>query len=220
MELIVRGSTERVRANNIICLARTYAKHAHELGHTVPTDPVVFLKPNSALVPSGAAIVIPHCSEKVHHEIELAVVVGKGGRRITTENALGHVLGYAIILDITARDVQAKLKKEGLPWALGKGWDTFAPISAITPAAEVPDPHNLQLTLRVSGEVRQKANTREMMLSIPEMIAFVSDFMTLQRGDILATGTPEGVGPLVAGDRTLAEIEGLGVLENYVSCDT
>ncbi len=181
---------------------------------------MVFLKPNSALVPNGAAIVVPPCSEQVHHEIELAVIIGQGGRRIAKDRALEHVLGYAIILDITARDIQTNLKSQSLPWTLSKGWDTFAPISEVTPAAAIEDPHDLDLQLMVSGQVRQKANTRDMRLSIGEIIAFASDFITLQRGDIIATGTPEVVGPLVAGDRTVAEIQELGVLENCVSCQT
>jgi 2-keto-4-pentenoate hydratase/2-oxohepta-3-ene-1,7-dioic acid hydratase in catechol pathway len=217
MELPVRGSEERVPANNIICLARTYAKHAQELGHSTPREPVVFLKPNSALVGHGADIVIPTTSNNVHHEIELALVLGEGGRHIPPERARDCILGYAIFLDITARDIQSRLKEQGLPWTLGKGWDTFAPISEITPAAAVEDPQQLELELAVSGEIRQKANTRDMVFSVEEIVAFVSRFMTLRRGDIIATGTPEGVGRLHPGDTTWATIEGLGELRNQVA---
>jgi 2-keto-4-pentenoate hydratase/2-oxohepta-3-ene-1,7-dioic acid hydratase in catechol pathway len=216
MELRLRGSDERVPANNIICLARTYARHAHELGHSTPREPVVFLKPNSALVGPGADIVIPTSSNNVHHEIELALVLGREGRNIPPERARDCILGYAVFLDITARDIQSRLKQQGLPWALGKGWDTFAPISEITPARLVDDPQQLEIELTVSGEIRQKANTRDMVISVEEIVAFVSSFMTLRRGDIIATGTPEGVGALRPGDTTVATIEGLGELRNQV----
>ncbi len=216
MELEVIGSCETIRANNVICLARTYRKHAEELGNPVPEKPVVFLKPNSSLMTDGMEIGIPPGSGEVHHEVELAVVIKKGGRRIPVERALEYVMGYAVILDITARDIQSELKSKGLPWTYAKGWDTFGPISKVMPMERIPDPNDLNIKLTVNGEVRQDSNTSFMMYSIPEIISFISGFMTLQRGDVIATGTPEGVGPLVAGDRTFAEIEGVGTLENSV----
>lgn len=216
MQLQIIGSADGVRANNVICLARTYRKHAEELGNEVPPEPVVFLKPNSALVPDGADIVIPAASNDVHHEVELAVVIGQDGRHIAQERAYEHVLGYAILLDITARDLQAGLKKSGLPWVYAKGWDSFAPISPVTPRERVADPHALGIRLRVSGELRQDSNTSYMIHGVPGLIAYISTFMTLQRGDVIATGTPEGVGPLRPGDTTEAEIDGLGVLRNQV----
>jgi len=216
MELDVMGSCGSVTANNVICLARTYRKHAEELGNPVPDEPIVFQKPNSSLMTGGMEIVIPPGSREVHHEVELAVVIRKGGRSIPAERALEYVLGYAVILDITARDIQSELKSKGLPWTYAKGWDTFAPISRVMPMERVPDPHDLSIKLTVSGEVRQNSNTSFMMFSVPEIIEFISGFMTLQRGDIIATGTPEGVGPLVAGDTTFAEIEKVGTLENTV----
>lgn len=216
MQLHMRGGGQTIRPNNVICLARTYAEHAAELGNAVPKEPLVFLKPNSALIPDGADIVIPPVSQEVHHEVELAVIIGQEGRHIAAADALRHVAGYAILLDITARDIQARLKKAGHSWTYAKGWDTFAPISAVTPAEQIADPNALGIRLRVSGQLRQDANTRSMTHSVAQIIAYLSGFMTLQPGDVIATGTPEGVGPLLPGDTTEAEIDGLGILRNQV----
>ncbi|MCI0497765.1 MAG: fumarylacetoacetate hydrolase family protein, partial [Thermoplasmata archaeon] len=158
----------------------------------------------------------PPASTEVHHEVELAVVMGKGGRHIPAEKALDDVLGYAVLLDITARDIQDRLKAQRLPWAYAKGWDTFAPISTVAPRDEVGDPGDLRISLSVNGEVRQGSSTRYLLFSVAEIISFISGFMTLRRGDIIATGTPEGVGPIVPGDRVHAEIERVGKLDHDV----
>ncbi len=213
MWLDVIGSDDRIRINNIICLARTYRKHAEELGNVVPDEPVVFLKPNSAAIANGESIVVPDDIGAVHHEVELGVVIGLEGHKIPEERALDHVLGYNVVLDLTARDIQSQLKEKRLPWARAKGFDTFAPMSAVRSKAEIEDPHNLGVRCTVAGEVRQDSNTSYMIFTIPQMIAYISNFMTLQRGDVIATGTPEGVGPIVPGNRIVGEIEGVGRLE-------
>ena len=210
------GTGERLRPNNVICLARTYRRHAEELGNVVPQEPVIFLKPNSSLIPDGADIVIPPVSREVHHEVELAVIIGRGGRSIPADRAMDHVLGYAVMLDITARDIQSDLKERRLPWTYAKGWDTFAPVSSVVRQDRVPDPHDLTVRLWVNGEMRQDSSTCYLLFTIAQIIGYVSGFMTLQRGDIIATGTPEGVGPLVPGDEVLAEIERVGTLRNRV----
>ncbi len=196
----------------IICLLRSYKAHADEMGGTVPDVPEFFLKPSTAIIHDGGEIVIPEESEEVHHEVELALVIGKRGKGIPEERAMEHVLGYAVFIDVTARDIQAEAKKAGKPWAAAKGYDTFAPMSEITRKEEVADPHNLDIWLKVNGEYRQRSNTSCLIFSIGEIIECVSGMMTLEPGDVIATGTPEGVSQIVAGDEIEAGIEGVGTL--------
>jgi len=180
-------------------------------------EPVIFLKPTSSIIHDGDTIIIPKQSKNIHHEIELAVIIGEGGSKIPKEEAYDHVLGYAVLLDITARDIQARLKENRIPWAYAKGFDTFCPISDITLKDKITDPQNLDLKLTVSGELRQNSNTKWMLNRIDFLIEYISAFMTLGKGDIIATGTPEGVGPLIDGDETIAEIQGLSTLKNKVA---
>lgn len=213
MYLAVRGGG-RLRAGKVLGVVGNYAAHRAEMHHAgpPPKEPAFFLKATSSLLPGGGDIVLPAGVGRVEHEVELAVVIGKRGRAIAPDKALGHVLGYAVLLDITARELQAKAKAAGLPWDEAKGFDTFAPISAVTPRAKVKDPHDIDLTLTVNGAVRQAGSTKQMLMQVPELVARFSRSMTLERGDVLATGTPEGVGPLVAGDRVEAEARGVGKL--------
>jgi acylpyruvate hydrolase len=211
-KLRVKGSKEAVRVGKVICLLRSYRAHAEEMGSAPSVQPDFFLKPSTAVIHDGGNIVIPPESKDVHHEVELAVVIGKGGKAIPKAEAIGHVLGYAVLIDVTARDIQARAKKAGKPWSVSKGYDTFAPMSDIVPRDEVPDPHELDIWLSVNGEERQRSNTGLLLFSIPEIIEFVSGIMTLEPGDVIATGTPEGVSRIVAGDRIEAGIEGVGTL--------
>jgi len=217
MTLRFVDSQETLEPRNIICLGRNYAKHAEELGNPIPVEPVIFLKPTSSIIHDGDTIIIPKQSKNIHHEIELAVIIGEGGSKIPKEEAYDHVLGYAVLLDITARDIQARLKENRIPWAYAKGFDTFCPISDITLKDKITDPQNLDLKLTVSGELRQNSNTKWMLNRIDFLIEYISAFMTLGKGDIIATGTPEGVGPLIDGDETIAEIQGLSTLKNKVA---
>ena len=201
----------------IVCLARNYAEHIRELGNTTPDAPVLFIKPATSIIASGDKIVIPSYSEQCHHEIELAVLIGTSGRHINAEDAMGYVAGYAVALDMTLRDTQTTLKEKGLPWEIAKGFDTSCPLGEFTPAAQIPDPHNLRLTLKVNGEVRQDDSSALMLRRIPEVIAYASGIFTLEAGDILLTGTPSGVNRVVSGDRLVAEIEGLAPLEVLVA---
>lgn len=216
MELAVLGAGESVRVNTIFCLGRNYRAHAEELGNPVPAEPVVFLKPNSSAIRSGQDIVVPEGIGVVHHEVELAVVIKDTAKDAPEETAHSHVLGYAVMLDITARDVQSEAKKRGLPWTMAKGLDTFAPISDVVPAERVGNPHDRGIRLIVNGKLRQDSSTSYMIFNIPQIIAFISSRMTLQRGDVIATGTPEGVAPLCPGDEIVAEIDGVGRLEHRV----
>ena len=216
IRLPFRDGFYEVNPSKIICLGRNYAEHAKELGHEVPKEPVIFLKPPSALIGPNQTIILPKKSKEVHHEVELAVIVGKRGKDIPRERAMDYVLGYTIFMDITARDLQSEAKKKGLPWTVAKGFDTFAPIGPRIVPKEELDPSDLEIGLRVNGEVRQLSRTSKMIFKIPEIIEYISSIMTLEKGDIIATGTPEGVGPLRHGDIVEAWIEGIGVLKENV----
>ncbi len=201
---------EKMEVKKIICLLRSYRSHAEEMGSKVSEKPEFFLKPRTAIIHEGEAIIIPPESNDVHHEVELAVIIGKGGKAIPRENAMEHVAGYAVIIDVTARDLQANAKKAGKPWTAAKGFDTFAPISDAVPASRVPDPRNLEIWLKVNGQYRQQSSIGMMIYPIPEIISHISGIMTLEPGDIIATGTPEGVSRIVPGDIVEAGIAGIG----------
>ncbi len=202
-----------VRPSKIICVGRNYAAHAVEMGATQPVEPILFLKPPSALVPSGGQIVLPRESAEVHHEAELVVAISVGGRKISEADALGHVAGYALGLDMTARDLQALAKKAGLPWSVAKGFDSFAPLGRFVPAASVDDPRRLTFSLSVNGEERQVAKCSHMVFSVAQVITYASRIFTLEAGDLIYTGTPSGVARVRSGDRCVVSGEGLETLE-------
>ncbi len=206
-----------LRPGKIVCVARNYPAHARESGAEVPAEPVLFLKPTTALLESGGTVVLPPQSRRVEVETELAVVLAGGGRDVPRERAMEAVLGYAVIFDITARDLQTEAKAKGLPWTASKGFDTFAPISEVTPAADVGDPDGLSIRLEGNGEAWQDGNTREMVHKVPDLIHHASGIMTLQRGDVLATGTPGGVHEIRDGDALVGTIERVGRLEARIA---
>jgi 2-keto-4-pentenoate hydratase/2-oxohepta-3-ene-1,7-dioic acid hydratase in catechol pathway len=194
----------------IIGIGRNYAEHAAEQGVEVPEIPLIFLKPPSAIIGPVDKIKLPPQSQQVEHEGELAVVIGKRGRWVSTEDALQYVFGYTIANDVTARDLQ---RRDG-QWTRGKGFDTFCPIG---PWVETEfDPTDVLVTTRVNGEMRQMSSTREMIFSIPQLIAYITSTMTLEPGDLILTGTPAGVGQIKPGDVVIVEVEGLGILRNEV----
>ncbi|MFP5501068.1 MAG: fumarylacetoacetate hydrolase family protein [Candidatus Sericytochromatia bacterium] len=199
-----------VRPSKILCIGRNYAEHAAELGHDLPAEPLVFMKPPSALVGSGEAIVLPAISDRVDFEGELAVMIGRRCRHVPEEEAMAVIGGYTLLNDVTARDLQ---KKDG-QWARAKGFDTFAPCGPrlVTDF----DPSDVLLRTLVNGEVRQEGRTSQLIFGIPFLIAYLSRVMTLEAGDLISTGTPSGVGPLKAGDTVEVWVEGLGSLINPV----
>ncbi len=200
-----------VLPRKVIGIGRNYPDHAREHGAEVPSVPIVFLKPPTAVIGPGETILLPPQSRQVEHEAELAVVIGRGGRWIPADQAWDAVWGYTAANDVTARDLQQR----DLQWTRAKGFDTFCPLG---PWVDTEfDPTEATVIGRVNGEVRQMGSTREMVFSIPQLIAFVSSFMRLEPGDVILTGTPAGVGPLRAGDVVEVEIEGLGVLRNPVA---
>jgi 2-keto-4-pentenoate hydratase/2-oxohepta-3-ene-1,7-dioic acid hydratase in catechol pathway len=200
-----------VQPTKIVCIGRNYAAHARELGNEVPAEPLIFLKPPSALLPPGAAIVVPHQSKRVEHEAEIGVVIGARARDVSEQDALSYVTGYTCVNDVTARDLQ---KTDG-QWTRAKGFDTFCPIGPTVMAGL--DYRDLEVICRVNGTVRQHGHARDMMFSIPRLVSYVSGIMTLEPGDVIATGTPEGVGPLAPGDMVEVEIPGIGLLANPVT---
>ena len=198
--------SKKVAIGKLVCLARTYRKHAEEMHTSVTEDPLLFLKPASSVIFNGDSIIIPKISKCLHHEVELGVVIGKKCRNVSQKEALDYVLGYCIALDITARDIQDEAKKRGWPWSIAKGFDTFAPISDVVLNDKIPDPNNLDLSLKVNGEIKQKSNTKYMIYSVERIIEFISETMTLEKGDLIMTGTPEGVGEIAAGDKLEAKL--------------
>lgn len=196
--------------SKIVCLGRNYAAHAAEHGSEVPKLPLLFLKPPSAIINPGEAIQLPPQSKQVEHEAELAVVIGQRARWVSAQRASEAILGYTVALDITARDLQFS---DG-QWTRAKGFDTFCPLG---PWIETElDPADAMVTCTVNGQLRQMASTRDMVFSVPELVAFITAVMTLEPGDLILTGTPAGVGPLVDGDQVSAEIEGIGQLTHPV----
>ena len=199
-----------VTPSKILCIGRNYLEHAREHDAEVPKVPLVFLKPPSSVLDPDGTILLPPQSAQVEHEGELVVVIGKRGRDISMEKAKDYVFGYTVGNDVTARDLQ---KSDG-QWTRAKGFDTFCPFG---PWIETGfDPSDAIITCKVNGQPRQMASTRDMVFSVYQLIAFISSVMTLEPGDIIFTGTPAGVGPLVAGDKVEVEIEGLGKLVNTV----
>ncbi|XP_066498750.1 acylpyruvase FAHD1, mitochondrial [Hoplias malabaricus] len=203
----------------IVCVGRNYADHAKELKNPVPTEPVLFLKPPSAYVREGCPIVVPRYCSSLHHEVELGVVIGKGGSCITESSAMEHVAGYALCLDMTARDVQDDCKSRGLPWTLAKAFDTSCPVSDFIPKERVPEPADVTLWLKVNGALRQSGSPSQMIFSIPFLISYISAVMSLEEGDLILTGTPRGVSAVQEHDQIQASIDGL-VTMNFTVAKT
>ncbi len=213
----VRGSSARFPVRRVYCVGRNYAAHAREMGSDPDREPPFFFcKPGDAVSPiaDGAegAFPYPPGSNNVHYEVELVVAIGKGGRDIPVEQAASHVFGYAVGLDMTRRDLQNESKKTGRPWETGKAFDHSAPIGPIVPVQAIGHPERGAVTLTVNGEEKQRGDLSDLIWSVPEMVSYLSKLFELQPGDLIYSGTPEGVGPVVKGDRMLCAIEGVGEL--------
>lgn len=193
--------------SKIVCVGLNYRAHAQEMGKELPSEPLLFLKSPQALLAPGGTVVLPPDSRQVEHEGELALVIGKAAKNVKAEEALGYVLGYTCLDDVTARDIQRREKV----YARAKGYDTFCPVGPWL-ETDIADPQNLALTLKVNGEVRQQGSTSDMIFSVAEVVAFISRIMTLMPGDLISTGTPPGVGPLRPGDRVELTIPEIGTL--------
>lgn len=202
-----------VLPSKIICVGRNYVDHAKELGNDVPTEPLIFLKPPSSLITSGDNIVYPPQSSRVDFEGEIGVIISKQGRNIPAEQAMDYIFGYTCVNDVTARDLQ---KKDG-QWTRGKGFDTFCSVGPWMVAKEEFDIDKTTLRTRLNGELKQEGTAAQMIFNLGAILAFVSSFLTLEPGDLIATGTPAGVGPMNIRDQISIEIEGLGTLTNTVT---
>ena len=216
----VVGRSERFPIHRIYCVGRNYEEHAKEMGFTGREPPFFFMKPADAVLPveAGQTVQMPYPSltGNLHHEIELVAAIGKGGRAIAAANALEHVFGYAVGLDMTRRDLQNDMKKQGRPWCIGKGFDHSAPIGPITPVAQAGDVAQAAIWLQVNGADRQRSTVAQLIWNIAETIEHLSAAWELQPGDLIYTGTPEGVGAVVRGDVLEGGVDGLGTLRVQV----
>jgi 2-keto-4-pentenoate hydratase/2-oxohepta-3-ene-1,7-dioic acid hydratase in catechol pathway len=218
-ELGVTLTAPLPRPNRVFGIGRNYAEHAKELGNDViAEEPIVFLKASSTVIPSGSPIEIPTWAERVDFEGELAVVIGLPGRDIPKERALDHVAGYTIFNDVTERNIQKRDISRGLPWFRSKSLDTFGPLGpVIVTPDEIKDPQNLTIRTEVNGDLRQNGSTKDMIHSVADLIAFLSKYFTLESGDVIATGTPAGIGPIKPGDTVSITIDPIGTLTNPVT---
>ena len=211
--LPVAESNQAFPVGRIYCVGRNYAEHAREMGHDPDREPpFFFMKPPDAVVMSGATISYPTATQDLHHEIEMIVAIGKGGKDIPVEKALDHVFGYGVGLDMTRRDVQGEAKKMGRPWEMGKAFDESAPCTPLKTVAMVGHPAKGAITLMVNGVVKQKGDLSEMIWNVPETIAYLSKMITLRPGDVIMSGTPSGVGPVQRGDTLEGHVDGVGDL--------
>jgi fumarylpyruvate hydrolase len=212
----VLGQPERFPVHRIYCVGRNYEEHAKEMGFTGREPPFFFLKPTDSLIVVNAGetghMPYPSLTQNLHHEIELVVAIGQGGKNIKAADAEKHIYGYAVGLDMTRRDLQNDMKKAGRPWCIGKAFDHSAPIGPITPKAQAGDVNNAPFDLQVNGQVRQSSTVAKLIWNVAETIEHLSAAWELQPGDLIYTGTPEGVAAVVAGDTLVGQVAGLGTL--------
>ncbi len=213
----VVGADARLPVRRIFCVGRNYAAHAREMGKDPERDPPFFFtKPADAVVDSGEVVVYPPDTENFHYEAELVAVIGTGGKHIAEKDSLSHVWGYAVGNDLTRRDLQLKAREQGRPWDWGKAFDRSAVIGPVSPVGKVGHPAKGVIKLTVNGAVKQEADLSELIWSVPEIISILSHSITLAPGDLIMTGTPAGVGPLVEGDVCVVSIDGLGAIETPI----
>jgi fumarylpyruvate hydrolase len=216
--LPIIGSDQRFPVRRIFCIGRNYAEHAREMGATVDKDtPLFFCKPADALVTDGADVPYPQATSDLHHEVELVVALGAGGRDVPVDQAAGLIWGYGVGLDLTRRDLQAVAKAKSHPWDVAKAFDHSAPMSALRPAGQVTLDADTTLTLSINGELRQEGRLGDMVHGVAEVIATLSTLFELKAGDLIFTGTPAGVSALQRGDRFHAEVTGVATLDGRVA---
>ena len=216
--LPVAGSADRFPVRRIYCVGRNYAAHAREMGADPEREPPFFFsKPSDALVQDGDAMPYPPQTAELHHEVELVVAIRQGGSEVSPEAALDHVFGYAVGLDMTRRDLQQAAKDKGRPWDMAKGFDHSAPMGTLMPASTIGHPSAAAIRLSVNGTVRQQGDIADMIWSVPETIAHLSGLVDLAPGDLIMTGTPDGVAAVVPGDLLVGEIAGIGTVRTPVA---
>ncbi|WP_054313228.1 fumarylacetoacetate hydrolase family protein [Mesorhizobium sp. 1M-11] len=209
----IAGSSKRFPVRRIFCVGRNYAAHARELGNDERDPPFFFTKPADAVVDSGQTIPYPALTKNLHHEIELVAAIGKSGFRIPAAQALDHVWGYGVGIDLTRRDLQEEAKKAARPWDWAKAFDLSAPCGPLTPAVQSGHPQKGRIWLSVNDTVKQEGDLAELIWPIADIVAICSEAVELQPGDLIFTGTPAGVGPLVAGDRINGGVDGIGTIQ-------
>ncbi len=217
MNYIQMNDGSRVECSKIVAVGRNYGEHIEEMKAQRTKDPVLFLKPSTALCPMEEALIIPRDKGAVHYELELAVVIGKKAQRVAEDEALDYVRGYGMALDLTLRDVQSEAKKAGLPWSVAKGFDRACPVSRFADSARVNYDGQWEVLLEQNGEVRQKGNTGQMIFPLHTLISYISHIFTLLPGDVVLTGTPAGVGPLTPGDKIRAVVGPLPEVKTAVA---
>jgi len=220
MSTIILDSDKKFTVSKIVCIGRNYTTHISEMSAQRTKEPVLFLKPPSALLCAGNPIILPAYSSDVHYEVELALLVSQRASSINRNEWRSFIGGIGVAIDLTLRDLQQHAKEKGLPWSISKGFDGSCPISSFVTLQENTDLHKLVLKLEVNGKTRQHASTGEMIFKVDELISYISRIFTLEQGDLILTGTPEGVGPLLNGDRIKAEIENVVSVEFQVKSQT
>ena len=199
-------------AMKIICVGRNYSEHAKELGNALPENPIIFIKPDTALLKDNAPFYIPDFSQDIHYECELIFRISREGKHIEEQFVSSYLDGVGLGIDFTARDLQTELKSKGLPWTLAKAFNHSAPVSEFLPMNLFPQLDYIRFDLSLNGELRQQGNSKQMTYSLPYLVSFISRYMTLRKGDIIFTGTPAGVGPVAIGDRLIGRLEGREML--------
>jgi acylpyruvate hydrolase len=210
--ITIKNSSEKIPVGKVVCVGRNYAEHARELGNEIPEKPVVFLKPNTAIIYSGEKIIYPGFSEEMHHEVELVLLIGKKIKNVDIKKAEEAISGYGVGLDMTLRDIQSELKKKGHPWTIAKGFDTSAALSDFLLKKDYKPTLNEIISLSINGTIKQRSKLNAMIFAPSKIVEYISSLMTLEEGDLVFTGTPSGVGKVEKGDKLLAEIEGIASL--------
>lgn len=208
-----RETRERISVSKVLCLGLNYQEHIAEMKSEKPDEPVVFMKPPSAIIHNKQSIVIPSFSKDVHHEVEIVIAMGKSGKNIPKEKAMEYIFGFGVGIDVTLRDIQSEAKKKGRPWLVSKGFDTSSPISDFYHKKYFKDLNDIELKLSVNDEIKQHGNSRDLIFKFNEIVSYLSTIFTLNRGDIIFTGTPSGVGAIKSGDKIKAELNDVASLE-------
>lgn len=216
-EIQIQETSKTYTIGKIVCVGKNYLEHAKELGDAVPEKPVIFMKPASSIIISGEKIIYPEFTKSLHYETELVLLIGKTGKNISKSNALDYIDGYTVGLDMTLRDIQSGLKKNGHPWEISKCFDTSTVLAHFIPKGKISNANNLSIKLWVNEELRQNDNTSNMMYNVESIVEYLSGYFSLEKGDIIFTGTPAGVGEVKKGDKLKAEIEDLPTLVTEIS---
>jgi 5-carboxymethyl-2-hydroxymuconate isomerase len=213
MAIVILKPDTKFNVGKIIGIGLNYAKHINEMSAKRTTNPVLFLKPSTAILNEGENIKLPSFSNEIHHEVEMALIIGKAGKSIRKKNWKSYVIGAAVALDLTLRDLQSIAKEKGLPWSVSKGFDGACPIGKFTPLSDIGDLNNLEIELYVNGKLKQRGNSNQMIFPPDELVSYISAIFTLEPGDIILTGTPSGVGSISSGDNIAASIEEIGKID-------